>query len=416
MNRRFLAVPALVVGALVAQAGLASPARAATVRYAAPGGTGTSCSATAPCSLETAINSAASGNEIVISPGTYTTATSLSRNVSNLNIHGATGQPRPVINSSAGRAIDIGLSGNGTRIADLTIVHTGGGYGLNVFAKSTQIQRVSVWSLGAVACSPGISGLMRDSLCVTSAPGGIAVDDSWSGDNGVLNLRNVTAIATGPSSFGIRADANGNNSGLVVDARNVIASGTTADVRSTEIGDSSESFVQLRTSNYDSIQEQGGGDVTTAGTSTNQTAAPIYLDTTTFRQAPGSPTIDKGATYTDNGTVDLDGDPRLSGAATDIGADELDITPPDTRFLYTPKGKLHKRKATFVFAATEPVTFTCKVNKKKAKPCASPFKVKVKRHGKHKITITARDAVGNVDPTPAVFKWKYKKHKKRHLH
>ena len=268
MNRRFLAVPALVVGALVAQAGLASPARAATVRYAAPGGTGTSCSATAPCSLETAINSAASGNEIVISPGTYTTATSLSRNVSNLNIHGATGQPRPVINSSAGRAIDIGLSGNGTRIADLTIVHTGGGYGLNVFAKSTQIQRVSVWSLGAVACSPGISGLMRDSLCVTSAPGGIAVDDSWSGDIGVLNLRNVTAIATGPSSFGIRADANGNNSGLVVDARNVIASGTTADVRSTEIGDSSESFVQLRTSNYDSIQEQG------AATSRQRAPAP----------------------------------------------------------------------------------------------------------------------------------------------
>ena len=64
-----------------------------------------------------------------------------------------------MINSSAGRAIDIGMSGNGARVADLTIVHTGGGYGLNVFAKSTQIQRVSVWSLrGGRLHRPGSAG------------------------------------------------------------------------------------------------------------------------------------------------------------------------------------------------------------------------------------------------------------------
>jgi hypothetical protein len=411
-------VPVLLLGALVAQAGLASPARAAAVRYAAPGGSGATCSAAAPCSIETAVNGAASGDEVVIAAGTYTTATSLSRNVSDLNIHGAAGQPTPVIHSSAGRAIDIGQSGRRTRISDLTIVHTGGQYGLNVFAKTTLIQRVSVTSSGAVACSPGISGMMRDSLCVSSAANGIAVDDSWSGDIGLLNLRNVTAIATGPGSYGIRADASGNNTDLDIDARNVIASGVAADVRSTESGTNSESLVQLRTSNYNQIVELGGGDITNVGSnSTNQTAAPVFLDTTTYRQAPGSPTIDKGTTYSDVGTADPEGQPRMMGAALDIGADEFDAVPPDVVFLHTPKRKLHKHKVTFLFTATEAAAFTCKMDKRKAVPCGSPFKVKVKRFGKHTITVTGRDAVGNLDPTPATYTWKLKhKHKKKKHH
>jgi hypothetical protein len=417
------ALVVLVGGALVAQAGLASPARAATTfRYAAPGGTGTTCSASAPCSIETAvIGASVADTEVVVAPGTYNTSVSLKSTLSNLYIHGVTGQPRPVINSSADRAIDLGnLSGSSTniRVSDLTIVHSGGVYGLNVFAKTTLIQRVSVKTTATTstsntptACSPGISGRMTDSLCVSTAPNGIAVDDSWSADTGALSLRNVTAIATGTGSFGLRGDANGPNTTLTIDARNVIASGVAADVRATQTGSRSTSVITMRTSNYDTTQMLGGATVLAPG-NTNQTAPPVFLDTTTYRQAKGSPTIDKGAVYTDNGTSDLDGDPRVTGPAPDIGADELDVAAPDTAFTHTPKRKLRKRKATFGFAATEPVTFTCKVDKKKAKPCASPFKVKVKRYGKHKITVTATDALGNVDATPATFQWKYK-HKKR---
>jgi hypothetical protein len=426
VNRRAYAA-LLVGGALVAQAGLASPAFAAAVRYAAPGGSGTACSAAAPCSIETAINSAATGDEVVVGSGTYTTAVSLKSTVSNLTIHGAAGQPRPVINSSAGRAIDLGNStGTSTTItvSDLTIVHTGGEYGLNVFAKSTLVQRVSVTTTATTsssttptACSPGISGMLRDSLCVTTAANGIAVDDSWSADTGALNLRNVTAIATGPGSYGVRGDASGPNTTLTIDARNVIASGVAADVRATQTGSRSTSAVTMRTSNYDTTQVLGGATVLAPG-NTNQTAAPVFLDTTTYRQAKGSPTIDKGAVYSDNGVADLQGEPRVTGSAPDIGVDELDVTPPDTRFSHTPKRKVHKRKATFVFAATEHVAFTCKVDKKKAAPCASPLKVKVKRYGKHKLTVTATDDLGNVDATPATYEWKYKhkKHKKKKHH
>ena len=76
--------------------------------------------------------------------------------------------------------------------------------------------------------------------------------------------------------------------------------------------------------------------------------------------------------------------------------------------MHVPKRKSRKHKVTFTFIATEAVTFTCKVDKKQAKPCNTPFKVKFKRYGKHKITVTARDAVGNMDPTPATHSWKLK--------
>ena len=81
-NRRFLAVTALVAGALVAQAGLASPAHAAGPRYASPSGTSAqSClTAATACNIEKAFSGSTSSNdEIILAPGTYTTATVLSR-------------------------------------------------------------------------------------------------------------------------------------------------------------------------------------------------------------------------------------------------------------------------------------------------------------------------------------------------
>jgi hypothetical protein len=430
VNRRAYAAALLVGGALVAQAGLASPAFAAAVRYAAPGGSGTACTAAAPCSLDTAFQlSLANSDEIVVNPGTYTTASSgLSSSTSNLKVHGVAGQPRPVINSSAATALN--LSGAGTTLSDLTINHTGSTWGINIFAPNISVQRLEVRSAGFASCElavSGVSGLVRDTLCVNTGAGGVALEDSWGAtagatESGQLNLRNVTAVATGAGSFGIRAEATSTASrtvtNLTIDAQNVIASGTQADVRATRASTASTSRVTMSNSNYDTTSTFNGGIVTTAGSGTNQTAAPIYLETTTYRQAMGSPTIDKGATYTGIGVTDLNGDPRVTGSAPDIGVDELDVTPPDTVFTHTPKRKIHKRSATFAFAAAEPVTFICKVDKRAPAPCVSPYKVKVKKRGKHHVTVTATDTVGNTDASPAVFEWKYKpkRHKKKHHH
>ena len=64
---------ALVAGALVAQAGLASPARAAVTRYAVPGGSAASdCTSPATaCSIDKAVNLAAAGDEVILASGTY---------------------------------------------------------------------------------------------------------------------------------------------------------------------------------------------------------------------------------------------------------------------------------------------------------------------------------------------------------
>ena len=411
---RFLVVAVLVAGALVAQAGLASPAQAATVRYAVPGGSAANnCTSPATaCSIDKAVNQAAAGDEVILASGTYNMGpTSLSNSQFGVYVHGVAGQPRPVIATSA----DFGLAlfGAASRVADLTIDQSGGLYGLNVFASGVLVQRVEVRTSAVIACTAGISGVARDLLCVTSAVNGVALDNSWGSGTFTLTLRNVTAIGSGPGSYGIRADASGDETNLDISARNVIAWGLAADIRSTEVGNNSESDVLLTNSNYDTIEEGGGGNVSNVGSvSSNQTAQPVLV-APSYQQVNTSPTIDKGGSDGLLGTIDLDGNPRKIGSAVDIGADEFDPTPPNVAFDHTPKRKTHKHKSFFTFHANESATFTCIVDKRPARPCGSPFKAKFKKRGKHTVTVVATDILGNVDPTPASHTWKIKKKKKK---
>jgi hypothetical protein len=87
-----------------------------------------------------------------------------------------------------------------------------------------------------------------------------------------------------------------------------------------------------------------------------------------------------------------------------------DCTPPDTFLKAGPPKRVaaHGRKAkvTMAFFASEAgATFTCALDKAAATPCHSPVKVTAKS-GKHQVTITSTDAVGNVDPTPLVVRFK----------
>jgi hypothetical protein len=56
---------------------------------------------------------------------------------------------------------------------------------------------------------------------------------------------------------------------------------------------------------------------------------------------------------------------------------------------------------TFEFGADEAATFTCTVDGGATQPCASPFTTPALTAGEHTVAITATDAVGNADPTPA---------------
>ncbi|MEA2346327.1 MAG: hypothetical protein QOG62_114, partial [Thermoleophilaceae bacterium] len=63
--------------------------------------------------------------------------------------------------------------------------------------------------------------------------------------------------------------------------------------------------------------------------------------------------------------------------------------------------KIKTRKVKFTFASSEAgSTFTCQVDKKSAKPCTSPRRVKLKP-GRHTFRVFATDAAGNADAAPA---------------
>ena len=68
------------------------------------------------------------------------------------------------------------------------------------------------------------------------------------------------------------------------------------------------------------------------------------------------------------------------------------------------------RKATFRFASGEPgSTVSCKLDKRKLRPCTSPKTYKKLAAGSHVFRVKARDRAGNLDITPAVTRFKIKR-------
>jgi hypothetical protein len=105
--------------------------------------------------------------------------------------------------------------------------------------------------------------------------------------------------------------------------------------------------------------------------------------------------------------TDVDGD-GIGGACEDE-------TAPDTQLTKHPRDKTKKKAATFEFTGTDTravASFECSLNGAPFTSCTSPLTVKGKK-GKNHFEVRAKDAAGNVDPTPATFNWKVKKKKQR---
>jgi hypothetical protein len=81
-----------------------------------------------------------------------------------------------------------------------------------------------------------------------------------------------------------------------------------------------------------------------------------------------------------------------------------DSTAPRTRITMGPGVKTRKRKVAFRFKdiTEDPpgTTFTCKFDKKKWKPCASPLHLKHLKYGHHVVKIRATDLAGNRELKP----------------
>ena len=334
----------------------AANATAAT-RFAAPNGTGIDpCEEAAnPCSIFTAADEASSaepGDEVVLAPGEYSdTAGDLGPGFVSLEpgirLHGADGQPRPVIrlNELVG-APALTVNANDTvshleivsAVADTDISVTGG-------VVEDLIARSSAEGPRSTTCTQ-TGGIIRNSACLSSGDGAAALGGTVSTAAALTTrLRNVTAVAEGAVSFGLRYRVTGPGS-LDVDAKAVIAGGRLRDVFAAGLseppnapGTGAQVRILLDHSSYANVETaidagQGTASVTEPGTATN-ILEPPFLAPDGYHQLLGSPTLNVGATDGFSGATDIDGQPRAAGIA-DIGADERVGIPTVTDLSCTP--------------------------------------------------------------------------------
>jgi Ca2+-binding RTX toxin-like protein len=173
-------------------------------------------------------------------------------------------------------------------------------------------------------------GVLRDTLVVASDSFGRAIFAQ--DDDLTLQLRNVTAIATGPGSRGITLWGMGGGSciGSEVIARNLIVRGVSSDLETISSCANGDATIDLGHSNYRAGSVSGDGVVLDSGG--NQTdVEPLFVNPGTgdYHQLPASRTIDAGITDGLLGPLDIDGQDRIIGSAPDIGADESPVRDTD---------------------------------------------------------------------------------------
>jgi hypothetical protein len=83
-----------------------------------------------------------------------------------------------------------------------------------------------------------------------------------------------------------------------------------------------------------------------------------------------------------------------------------DTTPPGTTINSGPSGTVNSRSASFTFSSNEAnSTFECKLDGATFSSCASPKSYTNLSNGSHTFEVRAKDASGNIDPTPARRTW-----------
>ncbi|HYH53637.1 MAG TPA: right-handed parallel beta-helix repeat-containing protein [Solirubrobacterales bacterium] len=318
------------------------------------------------------------------------------------------------------------ISGNAAEAHGEAGRHTGAlGGGLRVFGEPAVVERSTI---------SGNSVLAEGGLTNEARGGGLQSNE--------LSLTSSTVTGNSLYSIGAATGANIYSEYEVLIRNTIIANAG---------GGSSCSTADFAlTSGGFNLDEDGSCGL---GASTDQAGLVAGLDpvlrenggpTPTHALLPGSIAIDRGNSF--GSTSDQRGFPRPvdfptrsnseGGDGGDIGAFELqppaqtsqppsapplrvtqvpgDRTPPQTRIVSGPARAGFERLAEFRFTATEPQSrFQCKVDKRRWRGCASPFRRRVgagRGAGrKHVFKVRAVDRFGNSDPTPARFGWRVKK-------
>jgi hypothetical protein len=321
---------------------LSASAAFATARFASPTGSSLSpCTHAEPCDIMTAINGSKEGDDITIEPGTYGPLPAVGQLFPEhpVTIHGQAGASRPVIVSAAGTGLPaIVVLGGNTTVSDLEIDAPSARYGLEVVVPGVNVDRVifHVFGTESDACFAVSPMTMTNSVCAADGSTGVGF---LLQTNVSATLRNDTFEAPGSSGIGVWADALGGNRPTLT-VSNAIAHGGKADLlASADSNPSSVATIAADHSNYliaTAIPGSGTASVTAAGSGTNQTAPPRFVNAGAddFHELAASPTIGAGFASAVNGPLDLDGNPRQFGGGVDIGA--YQFIPPPTGPAATP--------------------------------------------------------------------------------
>ncbi len=322
-----LLIPLVVV---IAAAASAPGALAATQRYASPGGGGTDCSAVNPCGIIEAINNATAGDEVIIQPGDYPLATTLSP-PSDVTIHGVAGKPRPRLLFTGPGQNELYLN------ADTTVRYVELDQSVPMralFAYRSTVEQVVARGAGDGFATAIIQdSTIRDSTVVSSGAGGAALlTEAYNGIPNKSTYRNVTAIATGTGGVAVKASVSYHSNASINMVNTIAYAGPGALSLLAETDSSSGAYTSI-TYTHSAYQsaDASGLDAKLVDGGGNHLAQPSFVDAAAgdYRQAAGAWTIDAGLDDPANGDLDVDGDPRTVGT-TDIGADEFVAPAPAT--------------------------------------------------------------------------------------
>jgi hypothetical protein len=303
-------------------------ADASALRYASPTGTaGNDCQTPATaCDLATAVhgvpgNEPVTAEEVILQPGTYNVAATVETGAPSMNVHGATGQPAPLVTGSVAQLLFIGSGG---RLADMEVVESGSEEA--VFAANATLERLRVIGKpsGDLLCQC-YDGLIRDSIFIARPGSGTGVVGVLSNEGTTHEtLRNDTIYSESKEAPAIQLVQQGPKGPLTLNAYNTIAINTEGghDVSASKLA-----TITMDHSDYASPVAAGTGSVTDTGG--HVATPPSFVDAASgdFRELVGSPTVDAGLASEEDGTLDFAGNPRSIGTATDIGA--FEYRPPE---------------------------------------------------------------------------------------
>jgi hypothetical protein len=361
---RRLAVVTAVVAALVAPAA----AHAATYGVAAGGG-GCGGADTACGTIAAAAGAARAGDGVTIAPGAYTENAAFA--AGNVTITGSTDAPGVVVTGT----LTFSGSGTGPSVLQKLIVAapagsgpavaaTGGagvavrdavllsadGPGLSITAgAANELTRSSVLAAAAgatgvdIALGADAANLTIDSSVVSGGASGVSlavktgIGTLVSAGSASVTARHVTVAG---AATAVALDSSG-ATGVLASQGNIVVTATDSIVQGATARKNNAGLLGVLSPNTAAL--------TLTRTDQAATAAALFANPAkrNYHLRADAPVIDKGKVTAGESATDIDGQPRTTGAASDLGADEFANTAPTAMIaVKTPTPR-----------ATVPVTF-----------------------------------------------------------